>query len=358
MTTARSSIETKCILIPELTDTNRNWFAKLVIIEKSPIRYGKDTGTPYQKYIFADAANNTIQASVYDHDIEDLDPILQLHSTYYIGNAWITKIASPFFMALSAYQLAISKRTFIHAVTPDNALSCEHCYQFTPFHELHSFIGDDNTRISMPTQLPSPYFPVFCLLNFIKLMHYISFFVGILCAVIHALPPRTVPRGNRYVPIQEFVVLNEEEKPLLFTMWEEFLPSEGSQLKSLIPHQPIIIISRLKVNTHHTISIGTQATSIIVFNPEIPRAALLRQWIAENTTYIRRVIQEKLYDKAHQQVHPPIASQLREIYTIDPTAQQLSQSHLYEAHRCRYRHRFHMFLLPNDVSETSRKITL
>ena len=52
----RSSIETKCILIPELTDTNRNRFAKLVIIEKSPIRYGKDTGTPYQKYIFADAA--------------------------------------------------------------------------------------------------------------------------------------------------------------------------------------------------------------------------------------------------------------------------------------------------------------
>ncbi|CDP22256.1 unnamed protein product [Coffea canephora] len=93
-------------------------------------------------------------------------------------------------------------------------------------------------------------------------------------------------------------------------MWEEFLPSEGAQLKSLIPHQPIIIIARPKFNTHHTISIGTLATSIIIFNLEIPQAALLRQWIAENATYIRKLIQEKLYDKAHQQVHPPIESQL------------------------------------------------
>ena len=46
--------------------------------------------------------------------------------------------------------------------------------------------------------------------------------------------------------------------------------------------------------------------------------------IAENATYIRRIIEEKLYDKAHQQVHPPIASQLREIYTIDSTAQQVN----------------------------------
>ncbi|XP_071925323.1 replication protein A 70 kDa DNA-binding subunit B-like isoform X2 [Coffea arabica] len=288
MTTTRSNIETKCVLVPDLTDANRNWFAKLVIIEKSPIRYGKDTGTPYQKYIFADASNNTIQASVYDRDIEDLDPILQLHCTYYIGNAWITKIASPFFMASSPYQLTISKRTFIHAVPPDNALPYEHCYQFTPFHELHSFIGDDNTRIS------------------------------ILCVVIHALPPRTVPRGNRYVPIQEFVVLNEEKRPLLFTMWEEFLPSKGAQLKNLIPHQPIIIIARPKVNTHHTISIGTQATSIVIFNPQIPQAALLKQWITENTTYMQTVTREKLYDKAHQRVHPPIPSQLREIYATKP----------------------------------------
>ena len=114
---------------------------------------------------------------------------------------------------------------------------------------------------------------------------------------------------------------------------------------------------------------------------------------------------EKLYDKAHQRVHPPIPSQLREIYAVDPATQQvnllafiskphleftlpnflknnctdealldqgrnsyskqqftflfpqLSQSHLYEAYRCRYRHRLHVFLLPDDVSETSRKVS-
>ncbi|XP_071917333.1 replication protein A 70 kDa DNA-binding subunit B-like [Coffea arabica] len=241
-------MEKKCVLIPELTDTNSNWFAKLIVIEKSAIRYSKEDGRPYQKLVFADAMRNTIQATIFERDIQDIEPILQLYSTYYIGNAWITKISIPFYLASSPYQMTISKRTFIQAVSAQDALPSDYCYELTSFTQLHNYIGDYSARIN------------------------------ILCAVVHALPPRLVPRGKRYVPIQEFAVVNEEKQPMTFTMWEEFLSVEGSQLKAMVPQQPIILLARPKVNSYHTISLGTQATTIILFNPEIPQATALRNW--------------------------------------------------------------------------------
>ena len=56
-------MEKKCVLIPELTDTNSNWFAKLIVIEKSAIRYSKEDGRPYQKLVFADAMVRNIKSS-------------------------------------------------------------------------------------------------------------------------------------------------------------------------------------------------------------------------------------------------------------------------------------------------------
>lgn len=139
-------------------------------------------------------------------------------------------------------------------------------------------------------------------------------FSELLCNVIHVFPPRYVERTKRN--LQEFVIVNEERKPLILTLWEEFLQTEAPFLTQNVHTFPVILGMRLSVNTFYGQSIGTVPNSTILFDPPIQHAELLKRWMQTNKEYIESVVSQKLYDKSNQQIDQPFDFQIRKISQI------------------------------------------
>ncbi|XP_073039762.1 replication protein A 70 kDa DNA-binding subunit D-like isoform X2 [Primulina eburnea] len=110
--------------------------------------------------------------------------------------------------------------------------------------------------------------------------------------------------------------VNEERKPLILTLWEEFLENEAPYLVENVHNMPIILGMRLSVNTFYGLSIGTVPNSTILFEPPIPQTKQLMIWINNNKEYIESVVTEKLYEKAKQAIAPPLSFQIRKISQI------------------------------------------
>ncbi|XP_073275243.1 replication protein A 70 kDa DNA-binding subunit B-like isoform X2 [Primulina huaijiensis] len=136
----------------------------------------------------------------------------------------------------------------------------------------------------------------------------------LLCSVIHVFFPQFVERTKRN--LQEFVIVNEERRPLILTLWEEFLQTEALFLTQDVHTLPVILGMRLSVNTFYGLSIGTVPNSTILFDPPIQQAELLKQWLQSNKKYIESVVSQKLYDKANQEIDQPFDSQIRKISQI------------------------------------------
>ncbi|XP_075485660.1 replication protein A 70 kDa DNA-binding subunit D-like isoform X2 [Primulina tabacum] len=138
--------------------------------------------------------------------------------------------------------------------------------------------------------------------------------LDLLCSVMHVFPPRFVEKTKKH--LQDFVIVNEERKPLILTLWEEFLENEAPYLVENVHNMPIILGMRLSVNTFYGLSIGTVPNSTILFEPPIPQAKQLMIWINNNKEYIESVVTEKLYEKAKQAIAPPLSFQIRKISQI------------------------------------------
>ncbi|KAL3527842.1 hypothetical protein ACH5RR_012498 [Cinchona calisaya] len=188
---------------------------------------------------------STIQAVTYTKDVAAIDRILEAYCLYYIGNASVSKITQQKFQfATSSLQLTLTGRTFIR-------------------------------QIEGPKKL---------------------FLIYILCAVVNVLPGRTMPRDNKQVQIQEFVIVNDECKPVIFTMWEEFLDSYAAQLVDVAPTFPIILII-------------TQVKNYCQAYTPIPQAAELQNWVKGNCTYIEKSVPDRLYEREHQTIETPAENQ-------------------------------------------------
>lgn len=131
---------------------------------------------------------------------------------------------------------------------------------------------------------------------------------------MHVFPPRLIGKNKRN--LQEFVIVNEERRPLILTLWEEFLQTEAPYLTQNVHNMPIILGMRLSVNTFYGLSIGTIPNSTILFEPPIQKAKQLHLWIEKNKEYVETVVTQKLYDKANQPINKPLGFQIRKISQI------------------------------------------
>ncbi|XP_073272455.1 replication protein A 70 kDa DNA-binding subunit B-like [Primulina huaijiensis] len=221
--TSYRSLEDKCTTLVNLNPDFRNWFVKVLVSEKTPIRFLK--WGRQQKLVFVDKKNGSMHDIIYDQDVEQLDILLQLYKTYYIENAKIKEITSntPIF-ASAKYQMLLSKSTYIKLANEEEQLPIDHAYQLTSFVQCPE-LADVSTKQ-----------------------------INLLCSVVHVFLPRFVEKTKRN--LQEFVIVNEERRPSILTLWEEFLQTEAPFLAQNVHTLPVILGMRLSVNTFYGILIS------------------------------------------------------------------------------------------------------
>ncbi|KAL8499220.1 hypothetical protein ACS0TY_022266 [Phlomoides rotata] len=276
-------MEDHCTTFANLKPSVQSWFVKALVAEKTAIRslkWGRQ-----QRLVLIDKENQRMQCIIYEQDVDRLNSVLHLYGTYVIGNGKIKEMsASTPTMGDSKYQIILSRSSYIKATSKHEELPLDHVYQLTPFVDCPQFVDFTNRHINL------------------------------LCGVIHVFPSRYIQKIQKTV--QEFVVVNEESRPTILTLWEEFIQSEGLQLSENIHRMPIILGMRLSVNNYHGISFGTLPISTILIDPPISQAKNLDSWLKANREYVERIVPQKLYEKENQITNRPLDSQIRNISQI------------------------------------------
>lgn len=141
------SIEDKCTTLENLRPDVRSWFVKVFVSEKTPIRllkWGRQ-----QKLVFVDKENGSMQSIVYEQDVDQLDKLLELYKTYYVGNAKIKeKTGNTPVLASSKYQMLLSRSTYIKLAEQQDQLLIDHAYHFTRFAQCAKVADVSNKQIS------------------------------------------------------------------------------------------------------------------------------------------------------------------------------------------------------------------
>lgn len=167
--------------INHLTETLYQWIAKLAVIEKSLIQHSRHRNTTYQRYIFTDGSDDTIQAIVYGDDTTFFNNHLQLNSTYYIGHSNIEPLIPPRSqLGSTPYQIILTSHTFVQQVENIYQLPSQNFYRFDRFTDLELFPPRDYPPITL------------------------------LCLVTHAAPIQQMQIGIRQIRTQEITIINQE----------------------------------------------------------------------------------------------------------------------------------------------------
>ncbi|XP_027173987.1 replication protein A 70 kDa DNA-binding subunit B-like [Coffea eugenioides] len=279
-------MDSRCILIKDFQEKQRQWFAKLYVIEVTRIFDPTPRTKAYRRLLFADDQNDTIQGIIYQQDLAFIGEIFKLQTSYYVGGAYISKIQdSRHQMGTTPLQLTFDKRSFIQPAASPLPMSLPTYFPLTSFWDLDQYQGKDDQRLN------------------------------IMCIVIQALPQRLIA-GAKPSIIQEFIVVNEEQRPLILTLWEPFVDNEGAQLLQIAHTYPIVVILRPIVTTFYGISLRTKGSTNILLDPPFPQISTLAEWIEENKNYIDKIKAQKLYEKANQKIKPPPEKDIRQISQI------------------------------------------
>ncbi|KAM6592773.1 hypothetical protein CsatA_000476 [Cannabis sativa] len=114
--------------------------------------------------------------------------------------------------------------------------------------------------------------------------------------VIEKLIPRISRNGVLYqrIILADIETLLQILQPKTLTMWDELTETVGKTICEILPQNPIIIGTRLKVVSHNGISLSSKQQSSFIINlTNIPQINELRQWSINNEEYLSAIINEK-----------------------------------------------------------------
>ncbi|KAM6547964.1 hypothetical protein CsatB_019640 [Cannabis sativa] len=230
------------------------------VLEKSGKRTSKSSPLKYQKLMLADKKGNDVKAVIFGTEIDARENTLEVFHTYYISNAYVKKAAPPFDKKRDfKYSWTMNSRTEIEEIqTEDNQISAPN-YDFIPFSDLHT-----------PKEFSKP--------------------IDILAIALKMNPPKEVNTPYGLHAIQEIYLIDESFKLVCLTMWGHKVHDECLQIAEVIEDRPIILGSKLIVQTKRGLSLSSRDTSTFKINPQLPEVEALKEWAESNETEIKNAI--------------------------------------------------------------------
>ncbi|XP_031099859.1 replication protein A 70 kDa DNA-binding subunit A-like [Ipomoea triloba] len=121
--------------------------------------------------------------------------------------------------------------------------------------------------------------------------------ISIMAIVIYKLPRQIVVTKNGEQNVHDFVVMNEELKPIMLTLWGTFAVNQGVQLELQLRQGkfPIILAEGLNVNAFQGLSLSTLYNTSIEVDPVGHVAKVLTDWKDKNSELIYKEIVDKTY---------------------------------------------------------------
>ncbi|CAA0816378.1 Unknown protein [Striga hermonthica] len=251
-----------CLPIKEITDATKNWTALIQVVERPPVHESKNDSTMhYRRYLFTDEEGTKVAAVVYNAVIQEFKPpLLMPYKRFYVSGARVRPEIPLYQVGDYKYKWNLVKGTNVEEYEEPLPPQLPCSIEIHPFANLHKYADTENPR-------------------------------SLLAVVVHAFPIKTVGSNTT----RELIVINEEMKPMLFTLWNQFNKDEGETLANTIASANIVLAMRSKVSTFHGLSLSTKVGTCLMVNPPIPAAADLKQWYIQNKDSVAKLIDEGAY---------------------------------------------------------------
>nr|GMC59982.1 replication protein A 70 kDa DNA-binding subunit B-like [Ipomoea batatas] len=259
------------VLIPAVTIDLHAWKCKVIVVHKHTVRESRSSpGKKYKPIIFQDSEGNKVQAMLYDNEIDVLDKRLKLHCTYTISNASVKPA-----------------KEFVNLPDPNY----RNLWNITRRTMIEDVVAGDGININEPVQPHiTPFSDFYARLSSRQL-------INVLAIVICKLPRQYITTRNGQQNINEFVIINEESKPVIITLWGNFVMTEGIQIDLQLSQGkfPIVIAQGVHVNAFQGITLSTRYDTTIEVNPPGQHATVLNKWKDNNLSVIYKTIVDKTY---------------------------------------------------------------
>ncbi|CAA0810473.1 Unknown protein [Striga hermonthica] len=225
------------------------------------VRWVNVVGTISNHYLRRQYRYGTnVSAVAYNHNIRAGANLLIPYKIYRVSGATLKKVEEKYRVGPYDFSWTINNNTLIQPcddVVPTHL----YCHMDTArFANLHQFADSENLQNVL--------------------------------GVVHAFEPKH--RGFDSV-MRDIVIMNAENMPMIFTLWNEFATTEGEQLAAGINAGNIIIAMRVRVTTFNGLSLSTKSISAILINPPMPEANELKQWYIQNRLEIDNLITAKAF---------------------------------------------------------------
>ncbi|KAJ9557178.1 hypothetical protein OSB04_011792 [Centaurea solstitialis] len=249
----------------------RKWTMLIQVVEIGHEQYDKNR-KKYKKLLFTDPKGTKVTGIIFENMIRNLQNTFKSFNKYYISNAFLTLTEERFRVSTYPYSWGLNSRTLIegHPEMIPPALPCK--FQFTPFNELHKYVESHDYQ-------------------------------NVKGIVVSCLPSHEEYEGSGTTTRKDVVVVNEEKKLIILTLWDAFKDREGWTLEKMADTTPIIFDMRLIVITFHALSLTTRLSSTILINPpaaetqELQNCSRATIELDDGSGIIRSVISSPYFEK-------------------------------------------------------------
>ncbi|CAI9273576.1 unnamed protein product [Lactuca saligna] len=215
----------------------KSWTVEIQVIECGH-RQLSTAKKEFRRLMFADTQGTRVAALVYSNDLDFFENTFTPYHRYQISNA-ILRLTEPRFQ-LDSYEFSwtLSRQTLIEPIEEQTPppLTCQ--FHFTPFSELYKYADEEN-------------------------------YLNVRGVVIKCLPIQHVKKGSETTSKRDVIIVNEEKKLLILTLWNPIDEIEGNALDKITNTGPLVFAMRVKMTTFYGQSITTSPRSAILINPPV-----------------------------------------------------------------------------------------
>nr|GMD31996.1 replication protein A 70 kDa DNA-binding subunit B-like isoform X1 [Ipomoea batatas] len=224
------------LLISDVSPGEKDWSCKVCVVKKLDAQDSKTTpGNKYRPIILQDEAGYKVQAMAYANEIDIFDNKLCLNATYIITDAIVSIPRG-------------------NLVLPDERYNC--LWTLTRKCTVAVVTDEDRLEVMENPEIDEISFSHFH--KYINTMKKIS----VMAIVIHKLPRKHVDSKNGKIDAADFVLVDKQAKPVIFTLWGKYAQVEGVELEQqlTIGNFPVILAKNVEVTNYSGMALSNSVT--------------------------------------------------------------------------------------------------
>nr|GMD07519.1 replication protein A 70 kDa DNA-binding subunit B-like isoform X1 [Ipomoea batatas] len=224
------------LLISDVSPGEKDWSCKVCVVKKLDAQDSKTTpDNKYRPIILQDEAGYKVQAMAYANEIDIFDNKLCLNATYIITDAIVSIPRG-------------------NLVLPDERYNC--LWTLTRKCTVAVVTDEDRLEVMENPEIDEISFSHFH--KYINTMKKIS----VMAIVIHKLPRKHVDSKNGKIDAADFVLVDKQAKPVIFTLWGKYAQVEGVELEQqlTIGNFPVILAKNVEVTNYSGMALSNSVT--------------------------------------------------------------------------------------------------